>query len=105
MWVWVWVSYFLSHTFYRNINACVRVEIHFAQAIVIFEALDNILSESNQASFDNLQEEGVGGSQAVLMNAESFGLYAAQVLAMDQDMGPGQTVNITGENIGIYDTL
>ena len=69
------------------------------KATVIFEALDNILSESNQASFDSLQEIGVG-SQAVLMNAESFGLFAARVLATDEDMRPGQVVNITGENMG-----
>ena len=43
----------------------------------------------------------MGGSEAVLMNAESFGLYAARVLAMDQGMGAGQIVNITGENMGI----
>ena len=69
------------------------------KATVIFEALDNILSESNQAGFDSLQEIGVG-SQAVLMNAESFGLFAARVLATDEDMRPGQVVNITGENMG-----
>ena len=69
------------------------------EATVIFEVLDNILSESNQASFDSLQEVGVG-SQAVLMNAESFSLYVAQVLAMDEGMEPGQVVNITGENLG-----
>ena len=69
-------------------------------ATVIFETIDNILSERNQASFDSLQEVGVG-SQAVLMNAESFSLYAAQVLAMDESMEPGQVVNITGENLGI----
>ena len=68
---------------------------------MIFEALDNILSESNQASFDSLQEVGVG-SQAVLMNAESFGLFAARVLSSDEDMRPGQVVNITGENMGMF---
>ena len=67
---------------------------------MIFEALDNILSQSNQASFESLQEVGVG-SQAVLMNAESFGLFAARVLATDEDMRPGQVVNITGENMGM----
>ena len=41
------------------------------------------------------------GSQAVLMNVESFGLYAAQVLAIDEETEPGQTLNITGENIGM----
>ena len=71
------------------------------QATVIFEALDNILSESNQESFDSLQEVGVG-SQAVLMNAESFGLFAARVLSSDDDMRPGQVINITGENIGVF---
>ena len=71
------------------------------QATVIFEALDNILSESNQASFDSLQEVGVG-SQAVLMNAESFGLFAARVLSSDEDMRPGEVINITGENIGVF---
>ena len=37
------------------------------------------------------------------MNAELFSLYAAQVLALQQDMEPGQTANIsvTGENLGI----
>ena len=40
------------------------------------------------------------GSQAVLMNAESFGLFAARVLATDEDMRPGQVINITGENMG-----
>ena len=75
--------------------------LHFLQdATVIIEVLDNILSESNQVSFDSLQEVGVG-SQAVLMNAESFSLYAAQVLAMDEGMEPGQVVNITGENLGM----
>jgi hypothetical protein len=69
-------------------------------ATVIFEALDNILSESNQASFESLQEEGVG-SQAVLMNVESFGLYAAQVLAIDEETQPGRTLNITGENMAL----
>ena len=68
---------------------------------MIFEVLDNILSESNKASFDSLQEVGVG-SQAVLMNAESFGLFAARVLSSDEDMRPGQVVNITGENTGNY---
>ena len=68
------------------------------QATVIFKALDNILSESNQASFDSLQEVGVG-SQAVLMNAESFGLFAARVLSSDEDMRP---VNITGKNMGVF---
>ena len=67
---------------------------------MIFEALDNILSESNQESFDSLQEVGVG-SQAVLMNAESFGLFAARVLAMDQEMESGTSINITGKNMGI----
>ena len=67
---------------------------------MVFEALDNILSESNQASFDSLQEVGVG-SQSVLMNAESFGLFAARVLAMDQKMEASQTINITGENMGM----
>ena len=67
------------------------------QATAIFEVLDNILSESNQASFDSLQEMGEVGSQAVLNNTETFGLYAARVL--DQQMGTGQTVNITGENM------
>jgi hypothetical protein len=75
-----------------------ETNITVADATVIFEALDNILSESNQASFDSLQEVGVG-SQAVLMNAESFGLFAARVLATDEDMRPGQVVNITGENM------
>ena len=55
------------------------------------------MSESNQASFSSLQEVGVG-SQAVLQNAESYGLYAARVL--EQQMGTGQTLNITGENMG-----
>ena len=41
------------------------------------------------------------GSQAVLMNVESFGLYAAQVLAIDEETEPGQTLNITGENMGM----
>ena len=67
---------------------------------MVFEVLDNILSESNQASFDSLQEVGVG-SQSVLMNAESFGLFAARVLAMDQKMDASQTINITGENMGM----
>ena len=67
---------------------------------MIFEALDNILSESNQESFDSLQEVGVG-SQAVLMNAESFGLFAARILAMDQEMESGTSINITGKNMGI----
>ena len=67
---------------------------------MIFEALDNILSESNQESFDSLQEVGVG-SQAVLMNAESFGLFAARVLAMDQEMESGTSINITGKNMSI----
>ena len=60
-----------------------------------------------QASFDSLQEVGGAGSQAVLMNAESFSLYAAQVLALEQDMEPGQTANIsvTGENLGIQCNL
>ena len=41
------------------------------------------------------------------MNAESFSLYAAQVLALEQDMEPGQTANIsvTGENLGIRSNL
>ena len=55
------------------------------------------MSESNQASFSSLQEVDVG-SQAVLQNAESYGLYAARVL--EQQMGTGQTLNITGENMG-----
>ena len=59
--------------------------------------MDNILSESNQASFSSLQEVDVG-SQAVLQNAETYGLYAARVL--EQQMGTGQTLNITGENMG-----
>ena len=67
---------------------------------MVFEVLDNILSESNQASFDSLQEVGVG-SQSVLINAESFGLFAARVLAMDQKMEASQTINITGENMGM----
>ena len=67
---------------------------------MIFEALDNILSESNQESFDSLHEVGVG-SQAVLMNAESFGLFAARVLAIDQEMESGTPINTTGENMGI----
>ena len=71
-------------------------EIITTEATVIFEALDNILSESNQASFDSLQEVGVG-SQAVLRNAESFGLFAARVLAGD---GPGQLVTLAGKNTG-----
>lgn len=83
------------------IFSCIYL-LFLCQATVIFEALDNILSESNQASYESLEEVGVGGSEAVLMNAESFGLYAARVLAMDQGMGAGQTVNITGENMGIY---
>ena len=58
------------------------------------------MSESNQASFESLQEEGVG-SEAVLMNVESFGLYAAQVLAIDDETEPGQTLNITGDNMGM----
>ena len=70
------------------------------QATVIFEVLDNILSESNQASFDSLQEMGEVGSQAVLNNTETFGLYAARVL--DQQMGTAQTLNITGDNMGWY---
>ena len=70
------------------------------QATVIFQVLDNILSESNQASFISLQEMGEVGSQAVLNNAETFGLYAARVL--DQQMGTGQTLNITGDNMGWY---
>ena len=39
------------------------------------------------------------GSQAVLMNAESFGLFAARVLSSDEDMRP---VNITGKNMGVF---
>jgi len=69
------------------------------QSTVILETLDNILSKSNQASFSSLQEVGVG-SQAVLQNAESYGLYAARVL--EQQMGTGQTLNITGSNVGEY---
>ena len=46
------------------------------------------------------------GSQAVLMNAESFGLFAARVLAAD---GPGQFVTLAGKNTGIlysyFDTV
>ena len=38
------------------------------------------------------------GSQAVLQNAESYGLYAARVL--EKQMGRGQTLNITGNNTG-----
>ena len=68
---------------------------------MIFEVLDNILSESNQASYDSLQEVGVA-SQAVLKNAESFALFIAQVLARNADMGPCQVVNITGENMGVF---
>ena len=56
-----------------------------------------MLSESNQASFDSLQEMEEVGSQAVLNNTETFGLYAARVL--DQQMGTRQTVNITGDNM------
>ena len=41
------------------------------------------------------------GSQAVLMNAESFGLFAARVLAMDQEMESGTSINITGKNMSI----
>ena len=41
------------------------------------------------------------GSQSVLMNTESFGLFAARVLAMDQKMEASQTINITGENMGM----
>ena len=68
------------------------------QATAIFEVLDNMLSESNQASFNTLQEMGEEGSQVVLKNTEIFGLYTARVL--DQQMGPVQTINITGENMG-----
>ena len=57
-----------------------------------------MLSESNQASFESLQEMGEEGSQTVLKNTEMFGLYAARLL--DQQMGPGQTVNITEDNMG-----
>ena len=46
-------------------------------------------------------EEGVG-SQAVLMNVESFGLYAAQALAINEEVESGQTLNITGDNMGIF---
>jgi hypothetical protein len=74
--------------------------VTIADATVIFEALDNILSESNQASFESLQDVGVG-SEAVLMNAESFGLYAARILALDQESGHRQTINITGENMAL----
>ena len=76
----------------------------WTQATVIVETLDNILSESNQESFDSLQEVGVG-SQAVLMNAEAFGLFAARVLAIDQEMESGTSINTTGENMGIDSLL
>ena len=69
--------------------------------MVVFEVLDNILSESNQASYDSLQEVGVA-SQAVLKNAESYGLFVAQVLASNEDMGSCQVFNITGENMGVF---
>ena len=74
------------------------------QTTVVFEVLDNILSESNQASYDSLQEVGVA-SQAVVMNAESFGLFTAQALPSNEDKGPGQVVNITGENMGVFINL
>ena len=45
------------------------------------------------------------GSQAVLKNGESFGLLAARVLATDEDMRPGQMVNITGDNMGMTFTV
>ena len=68
---------------------------------MVFEVLDNILSESNQASYDSLQEVGVA-SQAVLNNAESFGLLDAQLLVSNEDMGSCQVFNITGENMGVF---
>ena len=71
------------------------------QTAVVFEVLDNILSESNEASYASLQEVGVA-SQAVLKNAESFGLFVAKVLANDEDMGPCELVNITGKSIGVF---
>ena len=68
---------------------------------MFFEVIDNVLSESNEASYNSLQEVGVG-SQAVLKNTESLGLFAARVLANNEDMGPCEVVNITGENIGVF---
>ena len=68
---------------------------------MVFEVLDNILSESNQASYDSLQEVGVA-SQAVLKNAESFGLLIAQMLASNDDTRSCQVFNITGENMGVF---
>ena len=41
------------------------------------------------------------GSQAVLMNAESFGLFAARVLFRDEDTKPSQLVTITGKNMSM----
>ena len=61
--------------------------------------MNNILSESNQASFSSLQEVGVG-SQAVLQNAERYGIYAAR--ALEQQTSTGQTLNITRDNVGKY---
>ena len=79
-------------------NLISKGSLIFSQSTVIFETLDNILSESNQISFSSLQEVGVG-SQSVLQNTESYGLYAAKVL--EQQMGTGQTLNITGNTMGI----
>lgn len=69
------------------------------QVTVIYEALDNILSGSNQASFDSLQTMGKD-SQSVLKNAETLGLYTA--LLLEEYPGRDQYFDFTGENMGRY---
>lgn len=67
------------------------------QVILIYQALDNILSDSNQASFDSLQAMGES-SQSVLKNAEALGLYTA--LLLEEQEGLKQYFDFTGENMG-----
>ena len=75
----VWVSVYILFSF---------------QSISIVDVINNVLDEDNQAGWEALQLNDVG-SQALLNNAERYGLYVARATNETTD-----NISISRDNIG-----